>query len=290
MKRPILFLFILFTNVLFAQFDWENPDIISRNKIDAHTVSIPFQDMNQALSGDITKSIYYKSLNGNWKFNWSENPEKRPMDFYESDFDDTNWNTIPVPSNWELQGYGIPIYVNQPYEWTYNPKPPEIPHNYNPIGSYRTNFNIPDNWKDRDVILHFGAVKSAMYVWVNGKKIGYSQGSKLPAEFNITKYLKKGENKLAVEVYRWSDGSYLECQDFWRISGIERDVYLWSAPKTYVYDFFAKASLDEDYENGKLTTEIDISMKFKPGIKGLQNLPRLGLNFVLNNWRKPIFI
>lgn len=260
MKKLILslFSFLLFTSLLLAQFDWENPSIISQNKLDATSTSIPFQDLNRALNGEITNSVYYKSLNGNWKFMWSENPEKRPIDFFKSDFIDENWNTIPVPSNWELQGYGIPIYVNQPYEWTYNPKPPEIPHDYNPVGSYRTSFSIPSNWNSREIILHFGAVKSAMYLWINGEKVGYSQGSKLPAEFNITKYLKKGKNNLAVEVYRWSDGSYLECQDFWRISGIERDVYLWSASKVHINDFFAKASLDKNYENGIINTDIRI--------------------------------
>lgn len=269
MKKIFLSLFSLlfFTSLLLAQYDWENPEIISHNKLNATSSSIPFQNLDQALTGEIANSVYHKSLNGNWKFMWSENPEQRPKDFYKSDFIDKNWKTIPVPSNWELQGYGIPIYVNQPYEWTYNPKPPEIPHDYNPVGSYLTSFTIPNKWKNREIIIHFGAVKSAMYLWVNGEKVGYSQGSKLPAEFNITKYLKKGENSIAVEVYRWSDGSYLECQDFWRISGIERDVYLWSAPKTHIYDFFAKASLDENYEDGILKTNIKIQNFAKADMK-----------------------
>ena len=254
----VLLLFIIFQNQLKAQEDWENPKVISINKLDAHSTLIPFEDIDQAINGLKEDSPYYKSLNGNWKFHFSESPSERPLNFYKLDFDDNNWDEIAVPSNWELQGYGIPIYVNQPYEWTYKPKPPQIPHDYNPVGSYKTTFSIPKNWKEREIIIHFGAVKSAMYLWINGQKVGYSQGSKLEAEFNITKYLKKGTNSLAVEVYRWSDGSYLECQDFWRISGIEREVYLWSTPKIHIYDFFAKATLDNDFNNGKVKTDIKI--------------------------------
>jgi beta-galactosidase len=174
--------------------------------------------VEQAVEGNSKASPYYRSLNGDWKFNWVIKPLDRPEAFFLPDFIDDSWDIIPVPSNWELQGYGIPIYVNQPYEFTEDPKPPEVPHDYNPVGSYRKWFSIPDDWDGREIFIHFGAVKSAMYLWINGEKVGYSQGSKLPAEFNITSYLKKGENLLAVEVYRWSDGTYLECQDFWRIS------------------------------------------------------------------------
>ncbi len=261
-KALFLIAAILLSVLLIAQSglrDWEDPAITGINKLPPHVTSIPYQTLDQALETNIENSPWFKSLNGQWKFNWSKNPANRPVGFYKTDFDVSNWYEIPVPSNWELKGYGIPIYVNQPYEWTTDPKPPAIPHDYNPVGSYRTTFNIPKNWKDREIILHFGAVKSAMYVWVNGQKVGYSQGSKLPAEFNISPYLKKGENTLAVEVYRWSDGSYLECQDFWRISGIERDVFLWAAPTVTVFDFFVKASLINDYKDGHL--KIDALIK-----------------------------
>ncbi len=238
--------------------DWENPAVISINKEAPHVSMIPYNDIDNALLGDPTESPFYKLLNGDWKFNWVIKPADKPAGFFMPEFIDENWETIPVPSNWELQGYGIPIYVNQPYEFTYEPQPPQIPHDYNPVGSYRTWFTIPEDWDGREVFIHFGAVKSAMYLWINGAKVGYSQGSKLPAEFNITPYLKEGENLLAMEVYRWSDGTYLECQDFWRISGIERDVYLWSAPMVHIRDFWAHASLDESYQNGILKVEIDI--------------------------------
>ena len=155
-------------------------------------------------------------------------------------------NPMPVPSNWQLHGYGRPIYINQPYPFApEDPDPPNIPDHYNPVGSYRTTFAVPSEWKGRQVFLHFEGVKSAFYLWINGEKVGYSQGSKLPAEFNITEFIRPGENLLALEVYRWSDGSYLECQDFWRISGIERDVFLYSIPQIHIRDFFVHADLDD---------------------------------------------
>ncbi len=253
---PLLFCF-LFTGM--AQEDWENPQVIGINKLASHVNVVPYASINDALNGEYMESPWFKSLNGKWKFRWSEAPAKRPADFYQTDFDDTGWDEIQVPANWELNGFGIPIYVNIPYEWTDNPNPPEIPQNYNPVGSYRTTFTIPADWNKREVILHFGAVKSAMYVWVNGQSVGYSQGSKLPAEFDITPYLVKGVNQLAVEVYRWSDGSYLECQDFWRISGIERDVYLWSPPRESIFDFFAKPQLVNDYHDGHLELAVQVT-------------------------------
>ncbi|RLD78555.1 MAG: beta-galactosidase, partial [Bacteroidetes bacterium] len=197
--------------------DWENPKMFQQNKELPHATYVPFESASSALNKDKKESAYYKSLNGNWKFNWVRKPSDRPLDFYKDSYNVEAWKDIPVPSNWEIEGYGIPIYVNIPYEWTKDPKPPIIGHDYNPVGSYKTFFTIPENWKSRQVFIHFGAVKSAMYLWINGEKVGYSQGAKTPAEFNITKFLKKGENSLALEVYRWSDGSYLECQDFWRI-------------------------------------------------------------------------
>jgi len=274
-------IFLIGVSAAFSQNDWENPNIIGDNKLDPHTTLIPFQNIEQAIKGEIKLSPYYKSLNGNWKFSWSINPEERPVEFYLRDFNDSGWDEIPVPSNWEMQGYGIPIYVNQPYAWTYDPKPPYVPHDDNPVGSYKTTFKIPNDWKGREIILHFGAVKSAMYLWVNGQKVGYSQGSKLPAEFNITKYINKGINSLAVEVYRWSDGSYLECQDFWRISGIERDVYFWSPPLVHISDFFANASLDENYNKGKLVTDVKIQNFAKSDKKVIHSI----LNYITQKMR-----
>jgi len=239
--------------------EWENPAVISINKLKPHSTAVPYQDERSMLEGDRNRSSYFKLLNGYWNFHWSHNPLQRPRNFYNTDFDDSGWNQIRVPSNWEIEGYGIPIYVNTKYEFTDDPTPPAIPHDYNPVGSYRTTFTIPENWNDRQVILHFGAVKSAMYLWINGKFVGYSQGSKLPAEFNITGFLTSGENLLALEVYRWSDGSYLECQDFWRISGIERDVYLYSVPAFHISDYDVSSLLSNNYRDGIFKLEVILS-------------------------------
>ena len=230
--------------------DWQNPQMFEQNKEPAHGSFIPYADFKTALANDRQQSPYFKLLNGHWKFHWVPKPADRPLDFYKDNFDVSQWTEIPVPSNHELQGYGIPIYLNIRYP--FKADPPHIPHDNNPVGSYRTTFTVPDTWQERQVFLHFGGVNSAMYVWVNGQKVGYSQDSKLPAEFNITRYLRRGENNLAVEVYRWCDGSYLEDQDFWRLSGIERDVFLFATPPVHLRDFFSIGDLDRRYKNGIL--------------------------------------
>ncbi|MCK5820398.1 MAG: discoidin domain-containing protein [Bacteroidales bacterium] len=236
--------------------DWENPNIFDINKEKAHPHFMTYNNRQDALENQFDQSAYYKLLNDQWKFHWVEKPNDRPKNFYSLNFNDTDWDEIAVPANWELHGYGIPIYTNVRYPFPANP--PKIPHEYNPVGSYRYWFEIPDNWKKREIFLHFGAVKSAMYLWVNGQKVGYSQGSKLPAEFDISDYVVNGKNLIALEVYRWSDGSYLEDQDFWRLSGIERDVFVYSTPKVRITDFFAKASLVDNYHNGQLDLEVAI--------------------------------
>jgi len=238
--------------------DWENSNIFSIGKTPAHSTVIPFENVNEAL-GKWEDSSYFKSLNGNWKFNWVNSPSERLKEFYKKDFKVDNWDEIDVPSNWQMRGYGIPIYTNVNYPYSINTKDiPKIDHNYNPVGSYRRNFNIPSNWKEREIFIHFAGVKSAFYIWINGKKVGYSQGSMTPAEFNITDFIKAGNNILAVEVYRWSDGSYLEDQDMWRFSGIFRDVYLYSTSKTHIRDFFAQCELDENYEHAILKVIVKV--------------------------------
>ncbi len=217
----------------------ENPDIIEINKLPPRATFFPFNTEELATKNDISKADNFISLNGIWKFNWVKSPEMRPVHFYKEDFNVESWNDIKVPSNWEVEGYGIPIYTNIEYPFNVkNPNPPDIPDGYNPVGSYKRTFNIPIDWEKKEVFIHLGAVKSAFYIWINGEKVGYSQGSKLPAEFNISNYLKMGNNTIALEVYRWSDGSYLECQDFWRISGIERAIFLYARPKVYIQDYF----------------------------------------------------
>jgi beta-galactosidase len=239
-----------------SQNDWENPSVFGCNKEAPHATLIPYADEESALDNDPEKSPFYKCLNGVWKFNWVRKPSDRPGGFFREEYGVDHWSDIEVPGNWEFQGFDIPIYTDTDYPFPANP--PYIPHEYNPVGSYRRAFTIPDTWGDRQVFLHFGGVKSAMYVWVNGKKVGYSQGSKTPAEFNITEYIRTGENILAVEVYRWSDGSYLEDQDYWKVSGIERDVFLFSTPHVHIRDFFVKAGLDENYADGRLSVDVEI--------------------------------
>jgi beta-galactosidase len=256
--------------------EWENPKIFSVNAEAMRATFIPYPDAASALKNDKKFSTFYQSLNGPWKFNWVTKPTDRPVDFFKPDYDVSGWKQIPVPSNWEFHGYGVPIYVNSSYEWVKppsQPDPPHVPHDYNPVGSYRRNFTIPDSWKSMQVFVHFGAVKSAFYVWINGYYAGYSEDSKTPAEWDITPYLRPGTNSIALEVYRWSDGSYLECQDFFRVSGIERDVYLYAAPKVRIRDFWAVTDLDVQYEDGRLTIYVDLKNKMpnlKAGVYGVE--------------------
>lgn len=266
-----LLIFLLFSCHGDAQHllpEWQDPAIVSVNKVAPHATLIPFQDERYALENNRSRSSFVQVLNGQWKFNWVERPSDAPKGFQQPGYDDSNWKMIRVPSNWEFQGYGTPIYVNIPYEWTRNPEPPLVPEDDNPVGSYRRTFNIPENWAGQQVFIHFGAVKSAFYLWINGTRVGYSEDSKTPAEFNITPYIRPGNNLLAIQVYRWSTGSWLECQDFWRISGIERDVYLVARPPVYIRDFFVRAGLFNDYTDGDFQLEVDIantsSKKTKP--------------------------
>ncbi len=254
----------------------ENPKMFDQNKTRPHVTLLPFNSVKEALKNDREGNPNYRSLNGIWKFQWVRNPADRPVDFYRPDFDVTFWDDIPVPSNWEMEGYGVPIYVNTRYAWTAKPDPPHVPHDYNPVGSFRRKFSVPGSWSGREVFIHFGAVKSAMFIWINGKKVGFSEGSKTPAEWDITAYVHPGDdNVLAVQVYRWSDGSYLECQDFWRISGIERDVYLFATPKIHIRDYFAKPDLDAQYKNGILEVDVALANYFpdlKAGDFGMEML------------------
>ncbi len=237
--------------------DWENPRVFSVNKEPAHCTLLPYPDTDTALLGTREASPFHKSLNGKWKFHWVPKPADRPVDFYRLDYDVNAWGEITVPGNWELQGYDIPIYTNSDYPFSpKDPKPPFIPHDNNPVGSYRTEFQVSPNWQGRQVFLHFDGVRSAFYLWINGKQVGYSQDSRTPAEFNITRYLRSGKNILAAEVYRYSDGSYLEDQDTWRLSGIFRDVYLFSTPPVHLCDFFVRCDLDDQYRDATLTVTV----------------------------------
>jgi len=237
--------------------EWENPEIFRINREDPHCTLVPF-DAPQ----DIDKSgepKYRQSLNGTWKFNWAKNPQERPVDFYLQDYNASSWDEITVPSVWQLQGYGVPIYTNVKYPHSLNTRRfPKISREYNPVGSYLKTFTVPRAWKDRRIYICFGAVKSAFYLWINGIRVGYSQGSMTPHEFDITDYVHDGDNTVAAEVYRWSDGSYLEDQDMWRMSGIYREVYIWSAPRVHIRDFFIDCSLDDTFSRGVINLDVDI--------------------------------
>lgn len=275
MKAALLTLAL--ASPVFAQLpDWENPAVFRINKEAARASTMPFPDRDSALSKKRLESPWCQMLNGNWKFHWVGTPEARPQDFFKPDFDVSAWKEIAVPSNWQLQGYGKPIYTNSEYPFAANPprvmdEPPGHFTNFpkelrNPVGSYRRNFTLPGEWKDRPVHLVFQGVDSAFYLWVNGEKVGYSEDSRTPAEFDITKFLKEGENVLAVEVYQNSDASYLEDQDMWRLSGIFRDVYLWTSPQIDVRDHWVQAGLTEDYAQGTLkvsTTVVNESSETK---------------------------
>ncbi len=238
--------------------DWENPKVVGANKQAPHARVIPYPDEASAAGLDPARSPWYRLLDGQWKFQWSPNPDVRPVSFFEPAFDDSTWATIPVPSNVEIQGYGVPIYVNWTYSWG-TPTPPVVPHDQNSVGSYRHRFEVPASWTGRRVLLTFDGVSSAFYLWVNGRKVGYSEDSRTPAEFDVTSFVQPGENLLAVEVYRYSDGSYLECQDFWRLSGIFRHVALWSTEPLHVRDLRIVTDLDAQYRDATLAVDVTVS-------------------------------
>ena len=279
-KKIAIITFVLINLALFSQekdpindykYYIENEMVIGENKLAAHASFTSFGSEENAIANT---PEFYKSLNGSWKFNWVRDPKDRPTLFMDPKTDISHWKDIKVPSNWEVEGYGIPIYVNHQYEFSdykamvaedmelidkYYPKHPgNVPDDYNPVGSYRREFLIDPEWSGKEIFLHIGAMKAGGFVWLNGSYIGYSQGSKLPAEFNITRAIRSGKNTLALQIFRWTDGSYLECQDFWRISGIERDVHIYAQPKTRIIDFEVTSVLDGSYKDGLFDLTIDL--------------------------------
>ena len=243
--------------------DWENTAVNSRNREPARAYSMPLASADAALTDALEPATPYRiSLNGTWKISWCGNPALRPLDFWKTDFDDSNWFTIDVPSCVEMRGFGSPGYVNVRYphanKWPRILNRDTEKPDYNPVSSYRRTFTVPKDWAGRDVFIRFDGVYSAYYVWVNGQMVGYAEDSKLPSEFNITKYLKDGENQLAVEVYRWCDGSYLEDQDMFRYSGIYRDVSLFATPKVRLDDFYVTQTFSPDYRNATLNLKTTV--------------------------------
>ena len=218
---------------------WEDPAVFAENREPPRASFTPFATADAAIEGRPADSPYRLGLNGDWRFHWAPRPSERPTDFFEPDFDASAWDLITVPANWEFEGYGHPVYRDEFYSFPADP--PFVPHDDNPVGSYRRTFEMPADWEGREVFLNFDGVYSAFFVWVNGEYVGYSEGSRTPAEFRVTEAVRPGENVVAAQVYRWSDGSYLESQDFWRVSGIDRDVYLLSRPATFLRDFHVEA-------------------------------------------------
>ena len=243
---------------------WKDVSVVAVNKEAPRTTFMSYdnvKDASQSITSsysDYSDSKYYYLLNGVWKFYFAEGYKNLPADITDADKSLSGWTDIKVPGNWELQGHGEAFYVNQPYEFaTYNPTPPLLPEK-NPVGVYRRDIDIPADWMSRDIYLHLAGAKSGVYVYVNGKEVGYSEDSKDPAEFLINPYLTAGKNVLTLKIFRWSTGSWLECQDFLRMSGIERDVFIWSQPKTAIKDFRVVSTLDGTYKDGIFKLGIDL--------------------------------
>ena len=241
--------------------EWLDPEINAVNRAPMHTNYFAYESADAAMQGKKAQSTNYMTLNGTWKFSWVRNADQRPTDFWKVGFNDKGWNNLQVPAVWELNGYGDPIYVNTGYAWRnqFQNNPPEVPTENNHVGSYRREIIVPADWKGKDIIAHFGSVTSNMYLWVNGRYVGYSEDSKLEAEFDLTPYLKPGQtNLIAFQVFRWCDGTYLEDQDFFRYSGVGRDCYLYARNKKRIQDIRITPDLDEAYKNGSLRVTLDL--------------------------------
>lgn len=257
-KKILIYLSIFIFAIAFSQEQEQNlhhnHQIFALHKLAPRASFFPFENPQLCLLDEMEKSERFLDLNGQWKFHWVSSPKDRSVDFYQVNLDDSQWDEIPVPANWEVEGYDHPIYLDEryPFSTTW----PDAPEDYNPVGSYRKNFSIEKKWLSKDVILHFAGAKSAMYLYINGQFVGYSQGSKTPAEFLINDYIKEGENLIAMQMYRWSDASYLESQDMLRMSGIEREVYIYSQPKISIADFKVQSDLDSTFLNADFAVDV----------------------------------
>ena len=263
MKRQLLTCCLAMCSLAtMAQHDeWKNPEINAVNRAPMHTNYFAYSSSEEAAKADKENSSNFMTLNGIWKFNWVKNADARPTDFHRTDYNDKGWGQMKVPGVWEMNGYGDPIYVNVGYAWRsqYKNNPPYVPIENNHVGSYRKEIIIPAEWSGKEIFAHFGSVTSNMYLWVNGKYVGYSEDSKLEAEFNLTKYLKPGKNLIAFQVFRWCDGTYLEDQVFFRYSGVGRNCYLYSRNKKYIQDIRVTPDLDSNYTNGTLNVALNLN-------------------------------
>ena len=270
MRRKLIAFLLLFCPLAMmaaedlSQGPWFNRYINGLNRLPAHATSYSYPDVSAALAGDRDASRI-ASLNGTWKFMFVPDIKQAPLEFWKEGYDVTSWNDIKVPSCWEMQGFGYAIYRNTQYPFPFNP--PYISRD-NPVGSYVRTFTVPSDWKGGRVILHFGGVYSGHQVWVNGKEIGYSEDSCLPSEFDITDVLKPGENTLAVRVFKWTDGSYLEDADHWRMAGIHREVMLMWRPDVAIYDFGVRTKLDAEYKGAQLWVRPVVDVHGDAAIKG----------------------
>lgn len=267
-KIRLLLFALLISNGIQAQdleTVWQDEKISSVNREPMHATYFAFENRDLASMGVKEHSSRFLSLNGNWKFKWVEKPADKPKDFFSLIYDDSSWKSFEIPGIWEVNGYGDPIYTNIPYEFNHlmKPAPPKVPVEYNPVGSYRRSITIPDTWNGQEVYIQFGAVRSNLFLWVNGKFVGYSEDSKLPAEFNLTRYVRPGKNLIAFQSMRWCDGNYLECQDMWRITGVSRDVYLYTRNPLHIRDLEIIPDLDAEYKNGSLAISCELTGKVK---------------------------
>ena len=266
MRKLLSLALILLPGIVSAQSfnEWQDPNVNSVNRAPMHSHFFAYESEEAAATAVPEESSNYMTLHGLWKFDWVADADSRPTDFWKKDFNDKAWGTMPVPGIWELNGYGDPLYVNIDYAWgnQYENYPPYVPVKNNHVGSYRREIEVPASWKGREIIAHFGSVTSNIYLWVNGKFVGYSEDSKLECEFDLTKYVIPGQKNLfAFQVFRWCDGTYLECQDFWRFCGVARDSYLYSRPKNHVADILVTPDLDASYRDGSLSVRLDVSSK-----------------------------
>jgi Beta-galactosidase/beta-glucuronidase len=271
MKKKYLFLSVLMVCIPLGHLQaqsaedlnaWNDVSVFEINKTQPRVNVVSYANADEISESKYQESPYYQLLNGDWKFYWSESDNEAPQDFYKAGYDAQAWKTIKVPSNWELNGYGTPVYVNVKNEFLPN-NPPRVPVKNNPVGCYLTDFHISNDWKGRQVFINFGAVKSAYYVWVNGMFVGFTEDSKTNSDFDITPFISVGNNTLAVKCFRFSNGSYFECQDFWRLSGIERDVFVYSKPSVNIFDYEVHAGLDENYRDGVFSLDVNLNYNLK---------------------------
>lgn len=247
--------------------EWQNPAIFAVNKLPARASFYAFTRDPHTFVSEPWDSDDFLLLNGDWHFNYSESPAQRPKYFYQNNFDPSDWPTIPVPGNWQLNGYGVANYINMGVDFTDKPIVGEVPEDHNPVGSYRRHFDLPADWNGQQIFLYLGAIKSAYYLWVNGEYVGYAQDAKSPSEFDLTNLVKPGENHIAIEVYRWSDATFLELQDMWRLSGITRDIYLYATPTSRIQDIHVSSTLDDAYRDGILQLAVSLdSMTNQTGL------------------------